>query len=148
MSATNSTDGLQFRLSEGTEGADRREALPAPPTSPLSDEAVANLLKRLPAFRAGDGKTEPDDEAGFAMRDRSLPPPKTGQTITAAFTPASIPGAPASSGRVYQEELRRLLRSRLILVHLLVFGYVVMAMALSWSATLRSSSGMRATSEA
>src|SRR4051812_31803669 len=38
------------------------------------------------------------------------------QTITAAFTPASLPGAPASSVRVYQEELRRLLRSRLILV--------------------------------
>ena len=56
------------------------------------------------------------------------------QTITAAFTPASLPGAPASSARVYQEELRRLLRSRLILVHLLVLGYVAMATALSLSA--------------
>jgi hypothetical protein len=28
-----STDGLKFRLSEGTEGADRREALPTPQTS-------------------------------------------------------------------------------------------------------------------
>ena len=56
------------------------------------------------------------------------------QTITAAFTPASLPGAPASSVRVYQEELRRLLRSRLILVHLLVLGYVVMATALSFTA--------------
>lgn len=60
--------------------------------------------------------------------------PRNDQTITAAFTPASLPGAPASSARVYQEELRRLLRSRLILVHLLVFGYVVMASALSFSA--------------
>lgn len=56
------------------------------------------------------------------------------QTITAAFTPASQPGAPESSVRVYQEELRQLLRSRLILVHLLVLGYVVMASALSFSA--------------
>ena len=45
------------------------------------------------------------------------------QTITAAFTPASLTGAPASSARVYQEELRQLLCSRLILVHLLVLGY-------------------------
>lgn len=60
--------------------------------------------------------------------------PRTDQTITAAFTPASLPGAPASSARVYQEELRRLLRSRLILVHLLLLGYVMMASALSFSA--------------
>lgn len=77
------TDGLKFRLSEGTEGADRREALPTPQTSPLSDDAVNNLLKRLPPI-----KTDPDDETGFAMRDRSLPPPKTGQTITSQFPPA------------------------------------------------------------
>ncbi len=77
------TDGLKFRLSEGTEGADRREALPSPQTSPLTDETVANLLKRLPQI-----KTDPDDETGFAMRDRSLPPPKTGQTINSQFPPA------------------------------------------------------------
>jgi len=67
------------------------------------------------------------------------------QTITAAtaaFTPASLPGAPASSARVYQEELRRLLRSRLILVHLLVLGYVVMATALSLSAPPSGDEGM------
>jgi len=77
------TDGLKFRLSEGTEGADRREALPTPQTSPLSDDAVNNLLRRLPPI-----KTDPDDETGFAMRDRSLPPPKTGETINSAFPPA------------------------------------------------------------
>ena len=70
------TDGLKFRLSEGTEGADRREALPTPQTSPLTDEAVNELLRRLPPI-----KTDPDDETGFAMRDRSLPPPKPGETI-------------------------------------------------------------------
>lgn len=63
-----------------------------------------------------------------------LDKPRNDQTITAAFTPASIPGVPASSGRVYQEEFRQLLRSRLILVHLLLLGYVVMATALSFSA--------------
>ncbi|MDX2039815.1 MAG: alpha-2-macroglobulin family protein [Acidobacteriota bacterium] len=95
------TDGLQFRLSEGTEGADRREALPAPPTSPLSDEAVANLLKRLPPI-----KSEPDDETGFAMRDRSLPPPKTGQTINAAFPPADSGEKPEPTATGALEVLR------------------------------------------
>ncbi|MBP6823654.1 MAG: Ig-like domain-containing protein, partial [Acidobacteria bacterium] len=76
-------DGLKFRLSEGTEGADRREALPSPQTSPLSDDAVNELLRRLPQI-----KTDPDDEKAFAMRDRSLPPPKTGQTINTQFPPA------------------------------------------------------------
>src|SRR4051812_38207994 len=37
---------------------------------------------------------------------------------TALQVPASIPGAP-SSGRAFDEELRRLLRARLIVVHLL-----------------------------
>lgn len=54
--------------------------------------------------------------------------------ITAAFASASLPGAPSSSGRAFQEELRQLLRSRLILVHLLVLGYIVMAWVLSLSA--------------
>jgi len=44
------------------------------------------------------------------------------QTITAAFPPASLPGVPTSSGRAFHEEFRQLLRSRLILVHLLIFG--------------------------
>ncbi len=77
------TEGLKFRLSEGTEGADRREALPTPQTSPLTDDIINNLLKRLPPI-----KTDPDDEKSFAMRDRSLPPPKTGQTINSQFPPA------------------------------------------------------------
>jgi tRNA A-37 threonylcarbamoyl transferase component Bud32 len=64
------------------------------------------------------------------------------QTITTAFTPASLPGAPASSARGYQEELRRLLRSRLILVHLLLLGYLVMATVLSLSAPPSGDEGM------
>ncbi len=77
------TEGLKFRLSEGTEGADRRDALPTPQTSPLTDDIINNLLKRLPPI-----KTDPDDEKSFSMRDRSLPPPKTGQTINSQFPPA------------------------------------------------------------
>jgi tRNA A-37 threonylcarbamoyl transferase component Bud32 len=60
--------------------------------------------------------------------------PRNDQTITAAFTPTTRAGAPSSAGRAYQEEFRQLLRSRLILVHLLLLGYVVMGTALSLSA--------------
>ncbi len=52
--------------------------------------------------------------------------PRNDQTITAAFTPATRAGAPSSSGKAYQEELRQLLRSRLILVQLLVLGFYVL----------------------
>ncbi len=83
VQSTNPTEGLKFRLSEGTEGADRREALSSPQTSTLTDDTVNELLRRLPQI-----KTDDDDEKGFAMRDRSLPPPKTGQTINSAFPPA------------------------------------------------------------
>jgi eukaryotic-like serine/threonine-protein kinase len=52
------------------------------------------------------------------------------QAVTAGFDSASARG-PTSSGRVFNEELRVLLRSRLILVHLLCLGYVVLLAALS-----------------
>src|SRR4051795_9833363 len=44
--------------------------------------------------------------------------------MTAAFRSPSSFAAATSSGRALEEELRRLLRSRLILVHLLWLGYV------------------------
>src|SRR4051812_47297018 len=49
------------------------------------------------------------------------------------FEPAPVPGAPSSSGRAFDEELRRLLRSRLILIHQLLLGYVVLLAALSFA---------------
>ncbi|MEO6725744.1 MAG: Ig-like domain-containing protein, partial [Blastocatellia bacterium] len=79
----NNGDGMQFRLSEGTEENQRQQPVTAAPTSPLSDDAVNNLLKRLPAI-----KVDADDQKDFAMRDRSLPPPRTGQTINGTFPPA------------------------------------------------------------
>src|SRR5262245_23333603 len=76
--------GLQFRLSEGQEESkpqEPRNKIPA--AEPLSDEATENLLKRLPPII-----TEADDEKDFALRDRSLPAPRTGQTISGTFPPA------------------------------------------------------------
>ena len=49
---------------------------------------------------------------------------------TASFRPPAAPGV-SSSGRAYDEELRRLLRSRLILVHGLSLGWFVLLAALN-----------------
>src|SRR5215468_12060853 len=79
-------EGLVFRLSEAQDEPQRQaqQQLARPTTEPLSDEATQNLLKRLPPI-----KVEGDDEKDFSLRDRSLPPPRTGQTISEAFPPTS-----------------------------------------------------------
>src|SRR5262245_39518899 len=77
--------GLVFRLSEAQDEQQRQpqSQIARPATEPLSDEATQNLLKRLPPI-----KVEGDDEKDFALRDRSLPAPRTGQTISETFPPA------------------------------------------------------------
>src|SRR5262249_16851275 len=77
--------GLVFRLSEAQDEPQRQaqSQIARPGAEPFSDEATQNLLKRLPPI-----KVEGDDEKDFALRDRSLPAPRTGQTISEAFPPA------------------------------------------------------------
>jgi uncharacterized protein YfaS (alpha-2-macroglobulin family) len=89
--ASGEGSGLVFRLSEAQDEQQRQaqQQIARPATEPLSDEATQNLLKRLPPI-----KVEGDDEKDFALRDRSLPPPRTGQTISEAFPPASGAGQP------------------------------------------------------
>ncbi len=60
-----------------------------------------------------------------------LKEPPMDPAITAALKSASLPGGDKSSGRAFQEELRKLLRSRLILAHLLLLGYIVLLQLLS-----------------
>src|SRR5215468_1650032 len=86
---SNDNNGLVFRLSEAQDEAQRQkqQQIARPATEPLSDEATQNLLRRLPPI-----KVEGDDEKDFALRDRSLPPPRTGQTISEAFPPAGGSG--------------------------------------------------------
>ena len=79
--------GLQFRISEGVEQRARPAEPPAANAAPLGDAQSQALLSRLPLIKA-----ESDDEKEFALRDRSLPPPRTGKTITESF-----PQPPASS---------------------------------------------------
>jgi uncharacterized protein YfaS (alpha-2-macroglobulin family) len=81
--------GLTFRLGEGVEGAEKRQPTPPAKTAPLADAAVRKILARLAPL-----KTEAGDQKEFAMRERSLPPPRTGTTIQASFPPRESPPAP------------------------------------------------------
>src|SRR5262245_44331359 len=93
-SKNDKNSGLVFRLSEGKAESERQPQLSTPRADPLSDEAAQALLKRLPPIKSDD-----DDEKDFALRDRSLPPPRTGQTISEAFPQvdrATLPDQPSS----------------------------------------------------
>ncbi|HEU0177578.1 MAG TPA: alpha-2-macroglobulin family protein [Blastocatellia bacterium] len=85
VSDSRDNTGLIFRLSEDRDEPQRqtKPQIARPAAEPLSGEAAENLLKRLPPIKA-----EGDDQKDFALRDRSLPPPRTGQTIDEAFPPA------------------------------------------------------------
>ncbi|HVG32452.1 MAG TPA: alpha-2-macroglobulin family protein, partial [Pyrinomonadaceae bacterium] len=90
MSVTTATEpgeealkGLRFRLSEGTGQSDQPSAAASPvQATRLSENEVQNVLKRLPEIKATGA-----DEQDFAFRERSLPAPRTGKTINAAFPP-------------------------------------------------------------
>jgi serine/threonine-protein kinase len=60
-----------------------------------------------------------------------LEAPLAGQAATATFAPAGGPGMGPSVGQALDEELRQLLRFRLIVVHLLALGFVALMAGLS-----------------
>ena len=60
----NMNQGLQFRLSEGTEPSERRENIPQAVAAKLSDTDTQNVLKRLQPIKA-DASDEQDAGAGF-----------------------------------------------------------------------------------
>lgn len=100
---TEINDGLRFRLSEGTE---KTEApAPTPPVAAatsLSEAETRNLLARLPAITSEEG-----DTLAFRLRERSLPPPRAGETIQAAFAPpATIAPPPPTITRAPLEVTR------------------------------------------
>lgn len=76
----NTGSGLQIRLSEGEEGADKRNVAPQVKTDPLTQNETENLYKRLPAI-----KSDPDDQQEFAKRIGTLAAPKTGQVVPQKF---------------------------------------------------------------
>lgn len=85
--------GLRFRLSEASATAERPRRNPVAPTEALPGAEVKTLLDRLPAITRDD-----DDVESFKLRERSLPPPRAGRTVEAAF---AAPGAeaPTPAGR-------------------------------------------------
>ncbi|HEV2704751.1 MAG TPA: alpha-2-macroglobulin family protein [Pyrinomonadaceae bacterium] len=89
--------GLRFRLSEGADelGAVRPGQTPAPTPDAvkLSDAETRSIYERLPPL-----KTDETDTQEFNLRERSLPPPRAGQTVLAAFPATERRDAPDSSG--------------------------------------------------
>ncbi|MBN8724801.1 MAG: Ig-like domain-containing protein [Acidobacteria bacterium] len=72
--------GLQFRLSEGEAQLPKR--VPVVDAKELATADVESILSRLEPI-----KTDPNDQTEFALRESSLPPPKTGQVINTKFPP-------------------------------------------------------------
>lgn len=73
-------EGLQFRLSEGAGQPERQTPVTPAEAQRLSEAEVQSVLRRLPPVKAEAGDTQE-----FALRDRSLPPPRTGRTINVSF---------------------------------------------------------------
>lgn len=83
--------GLRFRLSEGTETTGAQPSPnPIAPATVLSESETKKLLARLPAL-----KSETSDALPFKLRERSLPPPRAGKTIPAAFALPAADARPA-----------------------------------------------------
>ena len=82
--------GLRFRLSEGKPKQSIKN--PIAPATSLSTEETEKILQRLEI-----PKTAEVAESEIAFRDRSLPPPRTGKTITETFPNNVVADAPVSS---------------------------------------------------
>ncbi len=81
-----SKSGLGFRLSNADSDGDKEIEHKIAPSTPLAKRDVAALVARLPVLNA-----DPEDAKDFAMRDKSLPAPRPGKTVSEAFPP---PGGP------------------------------------------------------
>ena len=91
---SNDETGLQFRLSHGVAQPETKPGTKLATTTELSQSDAEQILRRLPAM-----KVDSSDVQEFAVRDISLPPPRTGNTIQVSF-PADTKAAiePVASG--------------------------------------------------
>ncbi|HEX7722624.1 MAG TPA: Ig-like domain-containing protein [Pyrinomonadaceae bacterium] len=80
--------GLKFRLSQAPQQPEAKATNKIAQASVLSDAETQAILNRLPLI-----KTDASDEVDFALRDKSLPPPRTGATVMQPF-PAALDTAP------------------------------------------------------
>ncbi|MBT9585116.1 hypothetical protein IV102_17365 [bacterium] len=81
--------GLQFEQATSASSV-RPVANPSARTVPLSLTDLKQLLSRLTPLKA-----QPEDRVDFALREGSLPAPKTGKRIPQAFPPAQNLNPPA-----------------------------------------------------
>jgi uncharacterized protein YfaS (alpha-2-macroglobulin family) len=86
-------NGLRFRLRAGVDQPESKPAINLVLATELSPNEIESILKRLPPM-----EPEGDDEQEFALRERSVPPPRTGQTINVSFPqPTSSTTSPAET---------------------------------------------------
>jgi uncharacterized protein YfaS (alpha-2-macroglobulin family) len=89
-----SSSQLQISLSEGQAQPQVSEYTPLATGEPLSDEETQRILLRLPEL-----VMEPEDQEAFKLPEESLPPPRTGETISETFPPSgAVEHMPVESG--------------------------------------------------
>jgi uncharacterized protein YfaS (alpha-2-macroglobulin family) len=92
--------GLEVRLSDGRQGPPATDRATLAPARKIADSEAEGLFARMRAIAAEGG-----DQKAFALRDRSQPPPRTGQTIKGSFPPpvtAGPPPADSSAGKALE----------------------------------------------
>jgi hypothetical protein len=75
-------DGLDMALSDGKRGPEPVDRAALPPARKLAEPDVNALFTRARPITA-----DASDKQDFALRPKSLPPPRTGQTIKGSFPP-------------------------------------------------------------
>ena len=82
-------EGLEIRLRESRDAIPSAEGVALAKTEALSEAEAAKVLARLPALASEGG-----DKKSFALRERSLPPPRPGKTVPQPFPPPGEAAAP------------------------------------------------------
>ncbi|HEX7774279.1 MAG TPA: Ig-like domain-containing protein, partial [Pyrinomonadaceae bacterium] len=77
--------GLSFRLSNATDQPEQRPMTKPATSTELSQSDTDAILKRLPPI-----KVDPNASQEFALRERSLPPPRTGTTFETSFPVSAV----------------------------------------------------------
>ena len=92
VQAKNLPPGLDLRVSDGKQGAPAIDHTKLAPATKISDADAEALLQRARPIQS-----DPSDQQTFALRPRSQPVPRTGQTIKGAFPPPASSLLPAAS---------------------------------------------------
>lgn len=85
-------DDLPLKLREIKSLEVAPQAVAQAVTQPLTPEQTAALLARLPPLQQ-----KPSDSQPFAVREKSLPPPRPGDTVAMAFPPPTLAEAPTTA---------------------------------------------------